>query len=191
MACSRCGRPGHYAPRCPGEGPGGAPGSHGKAPRALPTSTPPTATPAAPPGAPDGRRRSPTCGGCGKVGHRAPHCPDRPKADPLAGWRPPVRLPLYLNPVPTVPGWEPPPRSAPRAFKLVDAPDAPGVITHVWRAKDGRTLTLTGPDRPIGCLSPEWFWEGRIALREVVDAAHAQANAPTFTLTESQEPPTQ
>lgn len=128
-------------------------------------------------------RKSSTCGVCGGVGHYAPRCPSpRPIEDPPL--RPSgVRLPLYLAPLPVV--GEVPRKSIPRVFDHVLREETKDAITHVWKAPDGRTITATGPNRPNGCASPAWHWEGRIVLRKVASIEHARHGLPSFVVTET------
>lgn len=94
-----------------------------------------------------------------------------------------IRLPLFLAPLPVA--GEVPPKDAPRPFEHFERVETHDSITHRWRAPDGRVITATGPNRPIACASPAWFWEGRMVLRRVAGVAQVRRGCPTFTVTES------
>lgn len=187
--CKTCGQAGHYAKTCGRKATAATvPVDRDVKPENIaPEAAPTTAA-----------TRVRACGICREPGHNAATCrkgemptsapparkPRSDRAERPAPRPSGFRLPLYLRPLPRQ-GGAPPPSSAPRPFEHVERIETDTTITHRWVSPDGRTITLTGRNRPIGCLSPQWRWEGRIVQRRVVDAAHARRGCPTFTVKET------
>lgn len=167
MACSVCGEPGHYAPRCPK-------GQKFAAPRWR-------------------RRAREAVEGAGVP--RNPEAPLR-RVSPLhlpLYLNPLPRLALSPETAAACRrllcrGGE----NDPTAFEHVtretqhgDGWHDAGTITHRWRSREGRTITAVCPRRPLDCRSTQWFWEGLIVLRWHPNAESVRAEMPSAAVTES------